>query len=65
MSAQKYIILQVNTSKEIIQSDFDAVSPTMDCDINIQVADGWAITGHYHAQTLQAVTLQKTTCQEE
>ena len=29
-------------------------------EINVQVADGWAITGHYHNNTLQAVTLRKT-----
>jgi hypothetical protein len=64
MSVHKYINLQVCDSKKTTQPNFDPLSPAENCDINILVADGWAITGHYRDQTLQSVTLQKTSWQE-
>jgi len=57
-------MLQVNNSMEKMEKDFDPLSPTKDCDINIQVTNGWAITGHYQNYTLQAITLQKLTATE-
>jgi hypothetical protein len=65
MSVQKNIMLQVNNSMEKMKKDFDPLSSTKDCDINIQVANGWAITGHYQNNTLQTLTLQKTAQSEE
>jgi hypothetical protein len=64
MSVQKNITLQVNNSMEMIAKDFDPLSPTKDCDISIQVANGWAITGHYQNYALQAITLKKSTATE-
>jgi hypothetical protein len=60
MPAQKNITLQVNHSVEQIESNHLVFTPSKECDINIQVTDGWAITGHYRNQILQTITLQKT-----
>ena len=65
MSIQKNIKLQVQHSKEGAPLRFAASLPAKDCEINIQVADGWAITGHYRNQTLQTITLQKFITTEE
>ena len=65
MPAQKNIILQVNPSVEQTKSNHPVFTHTKDCDINIQVANGWAITGHYHNQALQTITLQKTSSEDE
>ena len=59
MSIQKNIILQIDHSNEKMPPDFVATTPTEGYDINIQVANGWAITGHYHNQILQTITLKK------
>lgn len=60
MSVQKNITLQINHSMDKIIKDTHPPSPPGDCDINIQVASGWAVTGHYQNNILQAITLQKS-----
>ena len=60
MSIQKNITFQVHPSTMKMHSNFAAATLTEDCDINIQVANGWTITGHYCNQVLQTVTLEKT-----
>lgn len=61
MAAQTHIKVQVNRSKDETPLNFDTGITTRECEINIQVAAGWAIIGHYRDQTLQAVTLKKST----
>ena len=65
MTTQKDITLQVNPSIVKTQLDFETNTPPQDCDINIRVADGWAVTGHYRNQVLQTVRLQKTSSEEK
>lgn len=65
MSVEKNIKLQVNHPIEYKQNEIEAATPTNICDINIQVANGWEITGHYRNQTLQTITLQKSMVAEE
>ena len=60
MSGQKHFHLNVNYPNPVLQPVPESISPTEDCRINIQVADGWAITGHYKNNVLQTITLQKT-----
>ena len=64
MSVQKNITVQVDNLREKIKKDASRYSPTQNCAIQIQVANGWAVTGHYCGHTLQNVTLQKTSSQE-
>jgi hypothetical protein len=60
MSVQKNIKLQIHRGQNFRPS-CSSVSIPAHSEINIQVADGWVITGHYCDQTLQAVTLRKKT----
>jgi hypothetical protein len=60
MSVQKNISLQVANPREKTQSDFAAPNSAGDCDIDIQVTNGWIVTGHYKNNMLQSITLQKT-----
>jgi hypothetical protein len=64
MSVQKNITLHVNHPKENTWSDCAAITSPKDCNIHIQVASGWAITGHYRNQTLQTITLEKSLSKE-
>jgi hypothetical protein len=61
MSDQKHIHLNVNYPILPPQPGSETASPAEDYQINIQVANGWAITGYYHDHTLQAITLKKST----
>jgi len=64
MSDQKYFQLNVTNPVPDSQAQFGTSSPADDCQINIRVANGWAITGHYQNHTLQAITLEKSSATE-
>jgi hypothetical protein len=64
MLIQKNITLQINHSSEKVPSNITMVDLNTDCDINIQVANGWAINGHYRNQILQTITLLKVSSKE-
>ena len=64
MYIQKNIILQVHQSIRKMNSNFVTTTSIEDCDINVQVANGWTITGHYSNQVLQTITLEKTPSRE-
>ena len=64
MSAKKNIKLKVSNPLER-ESFMVQATPAADmCDINIQVANGWEIIGHYRDQILQTITLQKSKTNE-
>jgi len=65
MSGEKNIKLQVNHPIEYRKYEIETTFPADTCDINIHVANGWEITGHYQNQTLQTITLQKSLAAEE
>lgn len=60
MSGQKNFHLNVNYPSPVLQPGFEVPSPADDYQINIQVANGWAISGHYKNNVLQTITLSKT-----
>lgn len=64
MPVPKNITVLVNNSIGKIKDDLDPLSSTQDYDINIRVADGWAITGHYQNNSLQTITIEKSTVME-
>jgi len=59
MSVQDRLTVQVNHLLKDPQTH-PAATPAENCEINVRVANGWAITGHYRNNNLQAITLQKT-----
>jgi hypothetical protein len=61
MSVQSNIKVQLNRTKAEPPPTVRRVDPASECEVNIQVAAGWIVIGHYRDQTLQAVTLKKTT----
>ena len=62
---QKKISLRINTPLEGELQATNAPSPMDDYQIQLQVTDGWAITGSYRDQTLTTVTLQKRSSPED
>ena len=65
MSVRKNIKLQVNNPLERNALMAQAAPSANLCAINIHVANGWEIIGHYRDQILQTITLQKSTAIEE
>lgn len=61
MTVQTHIELQVNRVVDEAPTQLGVVDPAREYEINIQVAEGWAVTGHYRDRILQAVTLKKFT----
>ena len=59
MSDKKHFTLQVDHLLDEQQTPPQTTSSGK-CEINVQVANGWAITGHYQNNTLQTITLRKT-----
>ena len=59
MSVQKNIHLSVIPSTVSGQPEFEIFSSLDDCQIDIQVAHGWVVTGYYRENVLQAVNLRK------
>jgi hypothetical protein len=64
MSVKNQLTVQVDHLLEDQQMKFSPSSAGK-CEINVQVAEGWAITGHYQDNTLRTVTLQKTSETED
>ena len=58
-SVRKKFYLQVGdrVENETVQSQ--PISNSTDCNIEIRVGGGWAVSGYYRDQILQSVMLQK------
>ena len=58
MLVQNQITLQIDHLIKRPQIRFPP-TPLENCHINIQVAHGWTVTGHYQNNTLQTISLLK------
>ncbi len=63
MSTQNQRTVQLDHLLEAPQRPH--TTSTGNCEVNVKVANGWAITGHYRNNALQAITLQKISQPEE
>jgi hypothetical protein len=64
-SLQKNFYLQVGDRFEIGTAESQPACESTDCNIEIQVGGGWAVSGYYRNRILQTVKLQKTLAKQD